>query len=94
MIHATERIDPQRRIRTYNLGTAKGTSVLTMMGTMGNIVETFEWDYGLARPGDPSSLIANPYLYIQDTDFHYKHSDLRNIISSAWEHYIRDYHGI
>lgn len=76
---------------TFNLGTKQGvtvkelaTSFIERTGKNVHIVPS------KSRPGDPSQLVADPSLFIEQTGFKYKHSDIDNIINSAWDWYRRN----
>lgn len=88
MLHVIENID-DRQFRTYNLGTSKGRSVKEVLESMQRIVSprVINWDVDVRRKGDPSILVADPSLFIKETDFTYKYSDIDTILKTAWEYY-------
>lgn len=87
---ALERLKKHPGVYTYNLGTNSGVSVKELatkfkVQTGKNIHITSAQQ----RPGDPGYLVANPAKFINDTGFKYEHSDIDNIIDSAWQWYRR-----
>lgn len=74
----------------FNLGTNEGTSVKELVTKFeANTGKTINYKLAASRPGDPAYLVANPSKFINTTGFKYQHSDIENIIKSAWEWYRR-----
>lgn len=72
----------------YNLGSGMGYSNLEIARKVEEITgKTLKLKFGAHRPGDVSYLVSKNQKFIQDYDFQYKHSDINNIIKTAWEHY-------
>lgn len=72
---------------TFNLGTFTGTSVKEIISGFIDVNRiNVEYEIGKRREGDPTTLIAYPYEYTT-TGFKYKHSQLDNILQSAWEYF-------
>jgi UDP-glucose-4-epimerase GalE len=90
-LHAAEHLKTNPGIHTYNLGSGKGF-------TNKEIVEAFEkytgedvkWKYGPRRPGDPPLLVANNKKFIKQTGFKYEHTNLKDIVTSAWDWHKRN----
>ena len=57
------------------------------MDTITQHIGTFDYDYGPKRAGDPAALVANATLIRDELNWIPKHSDLNNIITSAWTWY-------
>lgn len=78
-LHAAEWNEPG--VHVFNLGSSSGFSNK-------EIVDAFEtpvsYVYGDRRPGDPDTLIADNRKFISKTGFEYKHTNLKDIISSSW----------
>ncbi len=85
-----QNIDPN--YNTFNLGTMNGISVKELatkfIERTGKNVKIKNAE---PRPGDPFFLVANPTLFKTTTNFEYKHSNIDNIIDSAWEWYRREH---
>lgn len=77
---------------TFNLGTMDGVSVKELatrfIERTGKNVKIKDAE---PRPGDPFFLVANPTLFKRVTGFEYKHSNIDDIIDSAWDWYRRDH---
>ncbi len=84
-IHALMRNERKIVGRAFNLGTGKGYSVK-------EVLHAIERETGSAppttmkdrRPGDPSTLVADPTAANDDLQFRPLRSDLHTIIRSAW----------
>lgn len=88
-VHASEFLNnkPGIGIRTYNLGTSKGTSNLEMAEAFHRFTgKQFPIKYGPERPGDPDRLVCDASRF-DDTGFKYTHSNLERIITTQWEWY-------
>lgn len=73
---------------TYNLGTKKGHSVVTMISMFDKFTNNLvPYEYGDRRPGDVHYLTADPDLFIKQ-GFEYKYN-LEQTIVSTWEHFKR-----
>jgi UDP-glucose-4-epimerase GalE len=67
--------------RVYNLGTGQGFSNLEIVrGTKEGIMFTF----GPKRNGDPAELVADPNLFMSDSGWKPKYSQLDNILSTTF----------
>lgn len=72
----------------FNLGTRQGTSVLEMVNAFQKFTNTnVNVVIDKRREGDPDVLVADPRKFIYTTGFEYKHSSLREMITSTWEYY-------
>lgn len=70
---------------TYNLGTGHGFSVNAILQAIAHATgKTVPRTIKPRRAGDPPSLIADPTLAKRELDFVPKHSDLSNIVKTAW----------
>jgi len=89
---ALEYQDIDNNYNTFNLGTMDGISVKELatrfIERTGKNVKIKNAE---PRPGDPFFLVANPTLFKTTTNFEYKHSNIDNIIDSAWEWYRREH---
>ena len=72
----------------YNLGTGSGFSLLQLVEKISAATgKKLEYEIVERRPGDPSKLVASANLFIKETNWRPKSSDLETIINSAlqWE---------
>jgi len=71
--------------RTYNLGNGKGFSVKEVIEMAREITDhPIPAEVVARRPGDPAILIASSDKIRRELGWNPQHSDLRNIIESAW----------
>jgi len=76
---------------TFNLGTMDGISVKELAAKfIERTGKNIKIKNAEPRPGDPFFLVANPTVFKNVTNFEYKHSNIDNIIDSAWEWYRRE----
>lgn len=82
----------------YNLGTSSGTSVAELIKEFELTTKAdLNFIVGPPRPGDPDFLVANGSKFVQDVKYTYKHSDLKNILATAYEYGSikqKEYHGV
>jgi UDP-glucose 4-epimerase len=83
---ALEHLLEGRRSGTFNLGQGRGYSVMEVIRKAAEItgreIRVLAAD---RRPGDPPILIASNQKASGEIGWRPQHSDLENIISSAWE---------
>jgi len=85
-LHACKFLEDNQGVNTFNLGSCLGFSNK-------EIVEAFELYTGEkvdcvigdTRVGDPPTLKADNTKFIEKTGFQYQHTDLSQIVTSAWE---------
>lgn len=76
---------------TFNLGTKTGTSVKQLFNKFCSITNVkLNAIHDNIREGDPEFLVADPTKFIKQTNFKYNHSNIDNIIDSAWKWYRRN----
>ena len=69
----------------FNLGTGSGASVLEVVETARKITgKAIEAQFSPRRPGDPARLVADASKANRELGWTPQHSDLENIIGSAW----------
>ncbi len=69
----------------FNLGTGRGYSVREVLNAIEHETgERLPSVTGPRRPGDPPVLIANPARARRELGFNPQHSDLTNIVRTAW----------
>lgn len=70
----------------YNLGTGKGYSILEV-AKMVEVVsgKQVPLEFGPRRPGDPDTIVASPARAHQELGWRAEHSDLKTIITTAWQ---------
>jgi UDP-glucose 4-epimerase len=82
---ALEALGPEKRM-IYNIGNGSGFSVREVIDTARKVtaheLPAVETD---RRPGDPARLVASSDKIRSELGWSPKHSDLEDIISSAWE---------
>lgn len=89
-VRALECCEPGRFER-FNLGTGSGTSVLEIVEAVREITgRDVPVEIGKRRPGDPPVLVADPAKARQALGFDPRHSDLANLISTAWQWHNRE----
>ena len=87
-IHAIDYLNDNKGFFTYNLGTSRGTSIKQLIASFITTTgQNLHFESSPPRYGDPDYLVADGHLFVSDTGYTYNHSDLNNIISTAWEYY-------
>ena len=87
-LQASDFLIENKGVYTFNLGSGEGfTNKEIVEAFKAHTGEDFDWYYGPKRPGDPGRLRADNTLFIDETGFQYKHTDLEKIITSAWVWY-------
>lgn len=84
---AIKYLDINPGFHIYNLGTSCGTSVKQLVAQF--VLTTGEhlcFSSGESRAGDPDYLVADGHRFVSDTGYTYNHSNLNNIITTAWEY--------
>ncbi len=72
--------------RTYNLGNGKGYSIMDVVNTAREITgHPIPTEIGARRSGDPDILIADSEQIKSELGWKPEHTDLRDIIESAWK---------
>lgn len=71
--------------RDYNIGTGESYSVLEVIRRVSQVTgHPIPRKVGPIRPGDPATLCASPALLMKELGWHPEHSELNNIIKTAW----------
>ena len=71
--------------RVYNLGNGQGFSVLEVIRAAERVTgEKVPYVIGARRPGDPPSLVADSSGIVRELGYAPRHSDLEDIIATAW----------
>ncbi len=72
--------------RTYNLGTGNGFTVQEIIETAREVTgHPIPAEIGQRRAGDPATLIASSDKIGRELGWEPRHSDIRSVISDAWE---------
>jgi UDP-glucose 4-epimerase len=72
-------------LKIYNVGHGKGYSVWAVVKAVEQIARRrLDVRVGRRRPGDPAVLVASPRKLRRELKWEARHSDLKNIIRSAW----------
>jgi UDP-glucose 4-epimerase len=71
--------------RIYNVGHGKGYSIRAVVKAVEGVLgRKLDIAVGQRRPGDPAVLVASPQKLRRELAWKPQHSDLKNIIRSAW----------
>ncbi len=82
---AVETLEPGMG-RAYNLGSGTGVTVLEVLRACEAVAgRSIACEYAGRRPGDPAVLIATPEKIAQELGWSPRHSDIREIVRTAWE---------
>lgn len=69
----------------FNLGTGSGISIMEMIQAVQEVTgREVPFSFGPSRAGDPAALVADPSLAREVLGWGAQHSDLRNILQTAW----------
>jgi UDP-glucose 4-epimerase len=72
--------------RAYNLGSGTGVSVLEVLQACEAAVgRPIPHEFATRRPGDPAVLIASPEQIIRELSWAPGHSDIHEIVRTAWD---------
>jgi UDP-glucose 4-epimerase len=72
--------------RAYNLGSGTGASVLEVLRSCEQVVgRPIPHEIVGRRPGDPAVLIASSEKAVRELGWSPRHSDIREIVRTAWE---------
>ena len=72
-------------LRVYNVGPGKGHSIRAVLKAVEEITgRKLEVHVAERRPGDPGVLVASARALRRELNWEPRHSDLKNIIRSAW----------
>jgi len=90
---AIEALDPGMG-RAYNLGSGDGVTVLEVLRACEEVIgRPIAHEIASRRPGDPAVLIASPKRIVQELGWAPRHSDIRDIVRTAWEWHRRHPNG-
>lgn len=82
------------RSRAYNLGTGQGYSVMEIVETARRVTgHPIPVEIGPRRAGDPATLIADSTEIKTELRWQPAHSDLHNIIQTAWDWFSKNPQG-
>jgi UDP-glucose 4-epimerase len=82
---AVESLEPGMG-RAYNLGSGTGVTVLEVLQACEAAVgRSIPHEVAGRRPGDPAVLIATPEKIVQELGWSPRHSEIREIVRTAWE---------
>lgn len=78
----------------YNLGIGKGFSVKEVVETFEKVIDrTLPKEIGPRRAGDPAALVADSTAAMKGLAWQPKHTNLEEIIRSAWKWHSQNPHG-
>jgi UDP-glucose 4-epimerase len=82
---AVETLEPGMG-RAYNLGSGTGATVLEVLRACEEVIgQPIAHQVAGRRPGDPAVLIASPEAIHRELGWSPRHSDIREIVRTAWE---------
>jgi UDP-glucose 4-epimerase len=82
---AADALGAPGEVRTYNIGTGSGSSVLEVLRVIGEVTGAdTSYDVDPRRPGDPARLVAAVDRIRDQLGFTTEH-DLRSMVASAWD---------
>ena len=82
---AVESLEPGMG-RAYNLGSGTGVTVLEVLRACEEAVgRPIPHEFAGRRPGDPAVLIAGPRRSPEELGWSPRHSDIREIVRTAWD---------
>lgn len=85
-VKALEYTFRNRGFSAFNLGTGTGTSIMEVINAVQDVIgRQVPYYFGPRRAGDPAALVADPSLAREVLRWSAKHSDLRNILQTAWK---------
>ncbi len=85
-IKALEKINKDRGLFVYNLGTGLGVSVKEMIEATERVTGMpVPVVYGDRRAGDPSFLVANPAKAFNELGWKASYTKIEDIIATAWK---------
>jgi UDP-glucose 4-epimerase len=80
--------------RAYNLGSGEGVTVLEVLRACEHVTgQPIIHEVASRRCGDPAVLIASPEKIIRELGWAPRHTDIRDIVQSAWDWHRRHPHG-
>jgi UDP-glucose 4-epimerase len=86
---AVESLEPGMG-RAYNLGSGAGATVLEVLRACETAVgRPIPHEIVGRRPGDPDVLIASPEKIVRELNWSPRHSNIREIVQTAWEWHCR-----
>lgn len=78
------------RSQVFNLGTGQGASLRALVRAAREVTgQNIPYRVGPRRPGDPARLVADPELAWQMLGWRARHSDLKEILKTAWRWHLK-----
>jgi UDP-glucose 4-epimerase len=82
---AIEALEPSMG-RAYNLGSGNGVTVVEVLRACEEVIgRPIGHEVVDRRPGDPAVLIASPQRIVKELGWAPRHSDIREIVRTAWD---------
>lgn len=84
-VAALKHLDGNKKSLSVNLGTGKGYSVKEVLASAERVTgKPIKVEYGLRRPGDPPTLVADPGMAKEVLGWHAEYKDIDVVIKHAW----------
>lgn len=84
-VKAFDHMSGNQGFSAFNLGTGNGTSIMEVIQKAQNVTKReVPYFFGPRRAGDPAALVADPSLARDVLGWSAQHSDLHNILQTAW----------
>jgi UDP-arabinose 4-epimerase len=84
-VRALKYTQSKRGFSAFNLGTGTGISVRSLIQAVEEVTgRVVPFSFGPRRAGDPAELVADPSLVRETLGWTAQHSDLQNILRTAW----------
>lgn len=85
---AVDYLETHKGVHLFNLGASEGfTNKEIVDAFISHTGQPLEWQYGAPRPGDPPVIVADNGRFIEATGFEYTHTNLDEMVKSAWAWY-------
>jgi UDP-arabinose 4-epimerase len=84
-VKALEHVSGNSGFNAFNLGTGMGVSIKELIAATKEVTgREVPFSYGPRRAGDPAALVADASLARETLRWRAQHSELHNILSTAW----------
>jgi UDP-arabinose 4-epimerase len=85
-VKALGHVSGNQGFSAVNLGTGQGRSILEVIDAARDVTgRDVPFSFGPRRAGDPATLVSDPSLALEMLGWSAQHSDLHNILLTAWD---------